>query len=74
MSEPGMTELANGNLLMVLRNGEWGEPGLQTRSNDAGRTWSKLEKLPAMGVWPTPCLQHGKTQKLRQVSPSVLLK
>ena len=56
MGEPGMTELANGDLLMVLRNGEWGEPVFQTRSKDAGRTWSKPKKLPATGVWPTPCL------------------
>ena len=56
MGEPGMTELANGDLLMVLRNGEWGEPVFQTRSTDGGRTWSKPQKLPATGVWPTPCL------------------
>jgi len=56
MGEPGMTELANGDLVMVLRNGEWGEPIFQTRSTDRGRTWSKPRKLPATGVWPTPCL------------------
>ena len=56
MGEPGITELANGDLLMVLRNGEWGEPIFQTRSTDGGRTWSKPQKLPATGVWPTPCL------------------
>ena len=56
MGEPGMTELAGGDLLMVLRNGEWGEPIFQTRSTDGGQTWSKPEKLPASGVWPTPCL------------------
>jgi hypothetical protein len=56
MGEPGMTELANGDLLMVLRNGEWGMPIFQTRSTNGGRTWSKPEKLPATGVWPTPCL------------------
>jgi hypothetical protein len=56
MGEPGMVQLANGDLLMVLRNGEWGEPVFQTRSPDEGRTWSKPEKLPATGVWPTPCL------------------
>ncbi|MBP86361.1 MAG: hypothetical protein CMJ64_06560 [Planctomycetaceae bacterium] len=56
MGEPGMTELANGDLLMVLRNGEWGEPVFQTRPNDAGRPWSNPKKLPATGVWPTPCL------------------
>jgi len=56
MGEPGMVQLANGDLLMVLRNGEWGEPVFQTRSPDGGRTWSKPEKLPATGVWPTPCL------------------
>ena len=56
MGEPGMTELANGDLLMVLRNGEWGEPIFQTRSTNGGRSWSKPEALPATGVWPTPCL------------------
>ena len=56
MGEPGMTELENGDLLMVLRNGEWGEPVFQTRSADGGRRWSMPEKLPATGVWPTPCL------------------
>ena len=56
MGEPGMTELANGDLLMVLRNGEWGEPVFQTRSTDGGRTWSRPKKLPATGVWPTPCV------------------
>jgi len=56
MGEPGMVQLANGDLLMVLRNGEWGEPVFQTRSPDGGRTWSSPEKLPATGVWPTPCL------------------
>ena len=56
MGEPGMTELANGDLLMLLRNGEWGEPIFQTRSTDGGRTWSKPKTLPATGVWPTPCL------------------
>lgn len=56
MGEPGLTELANGDLLMVLRNGEWGKPIFQTRSTDGGRTWTKPQKLPATGVWPTPCL------------------
>ena len=56
MCEPGLTELANGDLLMVLRNGEWSEPIFQTRSADGGRTWSKPEKLPATGVWPNLCL------------------
>ncbi len=56
MGEPGMTELANGDLLMVLRNGEWGKPIFQTRSTDGGQTWSKPVKLPATGVWPTPHL------------------
>lgn len=56
MGEPGMTELAGGDLLMVLRNGEWSEPIFQTRSTDGGRTWSKPEALAATGVWPTPCL------------------
>ena len=56
MGEPGMVELANGNLLMVLRNGEWGKPIFQTLSKDGGRTWSKPQKLPATGVWPTPYL------------------
>jgi BNR repeat protein len=56
MGEPGLTELANGDLLMVMRNGEWSKPIFQTRSPDGGRTWSKPEKLPATGVWPTPCM------------------
>ena len=56
MCEPGLTVLANGDLFMLMRNGEWGEPIFQTRSGDGGKTWSKPEKLPAIGVWPTPCL------------------
>lgn len=56
MCEPGMTELEGGDLLMVMRNGEWGEPIFQTLSSDGGKTWSKPEKLPATGVWPTPCM------------------
>ena len=56
MCEPGLTELAGGDLLMVMRNGEWGEPIFQTLSSDGGETWSKPEKLPASGVWPTPCM------------------
>lgn len=56
MCEPGLTELANGDLLMVMRNGEYSKPLFRTRSNDGGRTWSKPQKLPATGVWPTPCM------------------
>jgi hypothetical protein len=56
MGEPGMTELANGDLLMLMRNGEARAPIFQTLSSDGGQTWSKPKRLNARGVWPTPCM------------------
>ncbi len=56
MCEPGLVELANGDLLMLFRNGEGAQPCFQSRSTDGGKTWSKPEELNATGAWPTPCL------------------
>lgn len=56
MGEPGLIELANGDLLMLMRNGEAGAPIFQCRSADKGVTWTKPVARGVRGVWPNLCL------------------
>ena len=75
--EPGIAELANGDLLMLFRNGEGGQPCFQSRSGDGGLTWSVPEKLKSTGKAPQPLLMsngllvasHGKPKNYLWVSP-----
>jgi hypothetical protein len=55
--ECGLIQLADGDLMAVLRVGtraEW--PLARTYSHDGGRTWSKMDRLPAYSV--APCLRR----------------
>ena len=75
--EPGIAELANGDLLMLFRNGEGGLPCFQSRSGDGGLTWSAPEKLKSTGCAPQPLLMsngllvasHGRPEYYLWVSP-----
>ena len=53
--EPAMVRLANGDLLCLLRTGG---PMFQTRSRDAGRTWSPPVQVLDHGVNPDLCLMQ----------------
>ena len=49
MCEPGLVELADGELLMLFRNGKGSQSCFQSRSVDGGKTWRKPRKLKATG-------------------------
>ncbi len=77
LCEPGITELANGDLLMLFRNGEGSQPCFQSRSADGGLSWSPPERLRATGCAPQPLLlsngllvaSHGRPRYYLWVSP-----
>ena len=71
--EPAVAELANGDLLAVMRNGakEW--PLWRTRSTDGGKTWSRPEKLPMLGVFPQLKLLSNGVLVLAHVRPALNL-
>ena len=77
MCEPGIAELANGDLLMLFRNGEGSEPCFQSRSTDGGVSWSPPEPLSSTGCAPQPLLMsngllvasHGRPHYYLWVSP-----
>lgn len=53
--EPAMVQLANGDLLCLMRTGG---PLFQTRSGDEGRTWSPPVQILDHGVNPDLCLMQ----------------
>ena len=77
MCEPGIVELASGDLLMLFRNGEGSLPCFQSRSSDGGRTWSPPEQLHSTGCAPQPLrlsngllvAAHGRPHYYLWVSP-----
>lgn len=49
--EPGLADLGNGELLVVMRTGRYA-PMYQARSKDGGKTWGKPESLHTLGLEP----------------------
>ena len=71
--EPGLAELANGDILIVMRNGYKMWPLWQSRSTDGGRSWSEPEKLPMLGVFPCLKLLSNGVLVLASIRPRVFL-
>ena len=53
--EPVMSLCSNGDVLCVIRRGG-GQPLMQARSTDGGKTWQKVKKTGSLGVDPDLCL------------------
>ncbi|RIK25727.1 MAG: hypothetical protein DCC55_40445 [Chloroflexi bacterium] len=63
--EPGMVQLATGELMCVLRVGSGSTWNLfRSYSRDEGRTWSPVDRLPAFSVEPSLRRLHNGTLAL----------
>ena len=71
--EPALVELANGDLLVVARNGAMHWPLWQSRSGDGGRTWGEPEKLEMLGVYPQIRLLSNGVLALATIRPYMAL-
>jgi hypothetical protein len=72
--EADLTQLANGDIMCVMRNGSgraW--PVCRSYSSDGGKTWSKPDRLPAWSVDPTLCRLHNDVVALATGRPGIYL-
>jgi hypothetical protein len=72
--EPSMVQLANGDLMVVMRMGGGAAfPLRRSYSTDGGRTWSKPDILPAVSVEPTVKRLHNGLIVLATGRPGIHL-